>query len=338
VGQFLAIAAVPHSSDAWAIGENNGGLDNATFFVARRHNGRWTRAKTPSLGGRYGYLDAITSVSAKGVWLAGGRQQSGGSIQDFPAIWRWSGKKFVAQKLAGLGACACGVGSISASSSSNVWAVGAIYGAAGQAALHWNGKRWSDVAFPEGLDFEGLTSVSTSGPDNAWATRSDGYFVHWDGKTWTINGTAPAGAYMSDIATTTPKLAYAVGGIRNAANNTYQTVVMRFNGTSWSNAPLAKGIRAELSSVTMHGSSAWAVGTRSSETTATPTIVHTTGGKWTTQKSSGGNRFRLSSVSAESAKRVYAVGYYVQGSAVRVVRTFFDVLIGHSWKPVSSRF
>jgi hypothetical protein len=54
------------------IGDNAGGLDNAKFFVAHRHNGRWTRVKLPNLGGRYGFLATVTATSGKGAWIAGG--------------------------------------------------------------------------------------------------------------------------------------------------------------------------------------------------------------------------------------------------------------------------
>lgn len=330
LGELIGVAAVPHSSDVWAIGDNGGGLDNAKFFVAHRHNGRWTRVKLPSLGGRYGFLDTITAVSGKGVWIAGGRQQHG-TIQVFPAIWRLSGQRFVVQKLpSGLGACACAVSSMSGSSSSNVWAVGPIFGANGQVALHWNGKSWAGVVFPVGLDFEGLTSVSTSGPRNAWGVRSDGNLLHWDGKTWVGDGIAPAGDQIFGIATSSAKLAYAVGQ-KASPSGTGRPVVLRFNGTSWSNAPVAKGIFTGLRSVTMHGRSAWAIGAGRAE------VLHTTGGTWRLQKRLTGNRYGFRSISAESAKRADAVGYFVQGNEVRVLKTFFDVLNGHSWKPTSSK-
>jgi hypothetical protein len=337
-GEIVAIAAVPHSSDVWAVGDNGGGEDNAKFFVARRHNGRWSRVKAPKLGGRYGYLDAITAASAKGIWIAGGRQAGGGSIQDVPAIWRWSGKKFVAQKLPGLGGCACAVGSISASSVSNVWAVGVIYGSNGQVALHWTGRKWVDVSYPEGLDFEGLTTVSTSGPTNAWATRSDGNLEHWDGKAWTVDGTEPAGTNFGGIATTSPRLAYAVGNVENLSTGSHRILLVRFNGKTWSNAPIAKGLgRLLLGSITMHGKSAWALGARQTSRHSFPMILHTTGGTWKSQKPSASNKFTLRSVSAVSTKRAYIGGYFIQGSEVRVQRTFFEAFNGHSWKPSSSK-
>jgi hypothetical protein len=181
-----------------------------------------------------------------------------------------------------------------------------------------------------GLDFEGLTSVSTSGPRNAWGVRSDGNLLHWDGKVWAGDGIAPTGDHILGIATSSAKLAYAVGE-KASPSGAGRPVILRFNGTSWSNARLTKGIFTGLGSVTMHGRSAWATGAgRHAE------ILHTTGGTWKLQKRIG-SRHEFRSISAETTKRAYAVGAFIQGNEVRVSKTFFDVLTGQSSKPTSSK-
>jgi hypothetical protein len=335
-GQFNAVSAVPHSSDAWALGSvYNSSSGKTRYFEARRHHGHWQRVAAPNLGGSQGVLGTVAAASGRVVWIGGGRQQGHGSIQDFPAIWQWTGKKFVLAKFPPLFAGASSVADLSASSTSNAWGVGEMSPPddSGFVVLHWNGKKWSTVPVPEGF-----RRVSTSGPDNAWAIGLDddndfGLF-HWDGKSWTADGTVPAGVQLDGIATSGPKLAYAVGF--NAGG---RTVIMRFNGTTWSNAKLAKGTKADrLWAVSIHGTSAWAVGYHlTAGDVSVPVILHTTGGTW---KSQGAEPKSISfaDVSAESANRAYAVGAYEHGVEVRTVDTFFDVYAGHSWKPAGSKF
>jgi hypothetical protein len=331
-----AVTAVPHSTDVWAIGGTGSGVDNEHFFTAHRHGGRWKRIKAPKLRGRYGVLDTFAAASPKAVWLGGGIQVAG--IQNLPSIWRWNGKSFAAAKLPKLANGAVDITSISASSATNAWAVGGIYplGSGGQAALHWNGKKWSAVAFPEGLDFEGLSVVSTSGPDNAWAVRTDGALVHWDGKTWSVDGAAPAGAQLTGVATSSPKLAYAVGS-KPLPSGHQQTVIMRFNGKTWSTVKVAKSIDlVGLREVTMHGKSAWALGVHFTSRSSVPVILHTSGGAWHAQNSPGGRSYEMTSISAASATRAYAAGFYYDFATAQG-RSFFDVFNGHRWNGTPSK-
>jgi hypothetical protein len=213
-GTFVSVAAVPHSTDVWAAGYV-GSSDDARFFVARRHHWHWQKVTAPKLGGRYASLTSVAAVSVKNVWLARNRQVAH-SINQVPAIWRWSGKKFVAQKLPARFAGECAVESISASSATNVWSVGSVSPVTNSSIvmLHYNGKPWSTVPFPE-LNARGAVSVSTSSATNAWATDGTSLY-HWDGKSWTTDGTPPTGAVFESVATDSAHLAYAVGYIQNS--------------------------------------------------------------------------------------------------------------------------
>lgn len=336
-GALSAVAAVPHSSDVWTTGAAGTGVDHDKFFVARRHHNRWQRVKTPNLGGRFGNLNAVAAASAKAVWIAGARQVQ--RTQALPAIWRWTGKRFRAQKLPKLFRGAAAVRSMSASSSTNAWAVGSLdLARGGPVALHWNGKKWSGVAFPGGPLGEPLVAVSTSSASNAWALRQDGVLVHWNGKVWSEHGKAPGEVQLVAIATSSPKLAYAVG-FTLGSNARFRAAILRFNGKRWSRVRLAKGANyGLLLSVAMTGRSAWTVG---SNTTARefhlPVLLHSTGGPWKSQQSLG-RAFALNAVSSGSGGRAYAVGSYTQGAVVQVNRTFFELFDGHSWQGAPSEF
>ncbi|MGC9963773.1 MAG: hypothetical protein ABSE47_18050, partial [Acidimicrobiales bacterium] len=322
-GAFSAVAAVPGSSDVWAVGYVGAGAANDSYFVGRLHNGHWQSVKAPRLGGRYGSLDVVTASSATSVWFGGARQPAH-SIQELPAVWRWTGTKFVAAKLPPLFAGACRVDSISASSATNVWAVGSISTPADNSfvMLHYNGKAWSTVAFPEDNDLA-PSAVSTSSANNAWATDGISLY-HWNGILWTLDGAAPANVQLNGVATDSPTLAYAAGF--NTTSD--QPVIMRFNGKSWSTAVLAKNVphEVEVSSITLHGSSAWAVGVRE-EQPYEPVILHSTGGVWSAQNSPGKN-YVLEAISAGSATHASAVGYRYVGVGEE---TFFDYYNGRTW-------
>ena len=340
-GDFNGVAAVPHSSDLWAIGGTPTKYVGVTRpFAARRHNGRWQRFSGLNVGAADagGGLSTVAVGSKSAVWV-GGDVQYKKTIQDLPAIWRLKGKRFVRAKLPNMENGVASITSISASSARNAWAVGGAYvlPAGTLAAFHWNGKTWSTVPMPEPSFDQTPVSVSTSSTTNAWATDGSNLF-HWNGKLWTTDGTAAAGVQLSSVATSGPKLAYAVGFLSKSTGG-YSTVIMRFNGTSWTTLKLAKGTAGDsLRQVSIVGKSAWAVGTYNNvkADTSSPAMLHTTGGQWKSQKTEGA-KYILSSVSAASAKRAYAVGTYLHGTTYRVAYTFLDVYNGHSWKSAPSK-
>jgi hypothetical protein len=340
-GELIGVAAVPHSSDVWVIG-SAGTLDNAKFFVARRHHGHWQKVKTPNLHGRCGSIDTIVAASAKSVWLGGAKQVSchtGSIAQTAPAIWQLKGKKFVAQKLPKLSNLSDSVDSVSASSPNDVWAVGGLYPGqtTAQVAFHWNGKKWSAVSVPSGYS-QNLYDVSASSPNNAWALRSDyaanqDVFVHWNGKIWTAGDAAPTGFSLGAVATSSAKLAYATG--YSNAGSPEKSIILKYNGKTWSKVALPKvGVRSQLDAIAMHGKSVWAIGEGDK---GRPVLLHSTGGAWKAENSPG-KGYQLLSVSAGSATHAYAVGDHSTPASNIPTKTFFDAFAGHAWKGEPSKF
>jgi hypothetical protein len=343
-GELTAVSAVPHSSDAWVI-DNDGSEDNAKYFIGRRHGGHLRQVKAPKLGGRCGLINTVAAGSASSVWLGGARQvscQAGQLVSTAPVIWRLKGSKFVAAKLPKLDkANSSGVASISATSATNAWAVGGLYpgATAAQVAFHWNGKAWSAVTIPTAYA-QGLYDVSTSGPSNAWALQSDystseDSLVHWNGKAWTVTRTEPVGISLSSVATSSAKLAYAVGfrfdpttGVTNKA------IVLKYNGKTWSSVKVPKAAaHAGLSAVAMHGHSVWVIGSTAS---GRPVLLHSTGGSWKAVKSPGSG-YQLLAVSSASSSHAFAVGEHRSGQS-GTSTTYLAALSGSSWKSEPSKF
>lgn len=328
-GQLMAVTAVPHSSDIWALAELGHPGGKITYFAMWRHRGHWRRVATPKVSGQEGLLTSIGAASSHDVWIGGTTTQHK-TGQGIPHVWRWTGKHFVAQKLPPQFAGATTVASISASSTKNAWAVGEMSppNDQGFTVLHWNGTKWSDVPTP--ID---LTTVTTISTNDAWATGSDANLYHWNGASWSADGAAPSGATLVAVAMSSAKRVYATG----YNSDGYTMFIMRFNGTSWSNASYAKGTShfGMPSALAIHGNSAWIIGSRVNPKTyaSSPTILQTTGGKWRAEKTGLTHGDTLVDIAASSSKRAYAVGYHLAGKAI----TFVDEFRGHGWKGVSSK-
>jgi hypothetical protein len=322
-GSFTSVSAVPHSSDVWALGVNE--THGAANLIARRHNGKWHQEKD-GLGSK-GTVSALVAASSKLVWAAGVH----GSNK--PWIGRWNGKTFKTAKLPGV--TSGSFYAMAASSPTNAWAVGRATdptNSSGFAAEHWNGKKWTQFPVPNLI----LTSVSTTSPTNAWATAGQ-FLLHWDGTSWVEYAKTAANAVLTSVAAISANKAVAVGYVTSTTTGATRTVIVRFNGTTWAQVPSPNPYEGDqLTSVSAHGSSIWAVGFGTSRVGATRTIIeHSTGGSWHLQHSPIGGYSSLNSVSAASAKRAYAVGSYRPSSDVHQV-TCFAAYKGHSWKAESA--
>ena len=324
-----AVAAVPGTSYAYVVEARGFGVDNDRFSIMLLHNGHLKRVWTSKLGGRYGNLASVAAVSKNNVFVGGAVQVPHG-IDDKPAIFRLKGKKFVAMKLPGTASGAVGVGTITASSPSNVWAVGGIYAASdtgGPQALHYDGKKWAFTDTPQSVNFDGQNDASTSAPGNTWATRGDGNLLVWKGSSWTDLGPAPV-TYPGPIATSSPHLVYVAG-----TDATGKRAIMKFNGTKWSKTTV-KGVpsTAVIVDLTVAGTQGWAVAQwRNAKSYEVSAILHTSGEAWTKQYVTHGKGLNyINAISASSATHVFAVGtHYPDFPTSGHPMTF--TLHGHKW-------
>ena len=132
----------------------------------------------------------------------------------------------------------------SARTSTDAWAVGEQFGAAGQAppppvSYHWNGTAWSLVPTPSLGVNASLLGVSASTATDAWAVgfsvlgrhEDSTLFEHWNGTAWSVNSAAAVTGYaaqLTGVADLSPSNAWAVG--QGAAG----TLLEHWNGTAWS--------------------------------------------------------------------------------------------------------
>jgi hypothetical protein len=173
-----------------------------------------------------------------------------------------------------------------------------------------------------------LEGVSADSATDAWAV---GYYanvnsgvaaqpviVHWDGASWSqVPSPNPGSAELYGVSAFSPTNAWAVGSFTNSAN-VGQTFIVHWDGASWSQVPSpsphANG--DGLTSVSaLSATDAWAVGTGTTSTKATRTLIlHWNGTVWSRVKSpdpgSGGGEgtSQLFAVSAVSGADAWAVG------------------------------
>jgi hypothetical protein len=155
------------------------------------------------------------------------------------------------------------VSTISADSSTDVWAFGASTATGNPEALHFNGTTWTAMpAATSGGVFKvgGLTALS---PTNVWAaggiTTSDHVPLvpaaeHWDGTSWSfvsVPNPNPGAIYyditLSGIAAIAENDIWAVGSFNTWPNgNDIHTLTEHWDGTSWSiiSSPTAGFLKA----------------------------------------------------------------------------------------------
>lgn len=149
---------------------------------------------------------------------------------------------------------------VSASSASNVWAVGIELTGTTAAneryqtySLHWNGSAWAIVPMPLLTGSDHLlqyqfNSIDAISPTNVWAVGDSGDNVgeggtptatvieHYNGTSWSIvpspaAGTAPT---LTGVSASSAGNVWAVGYDTPAGATTPQTLTLNWNGSAWS--------------------------------------------------------------------------------------------------------
>ena len=175
--------------------------------VLRWDGRRWLSASLPQPGGRrvggYGYLQAVTCLSASDCWADGGYLNRAGGYQNEALMW--NGKRWTQAATPDPGGSHGGsdneLTALACSSSADCWAVGYYYNhraAQLNEALHWDGTAWSLATMPQpggtasNHDGNALYGLSCASSTDCWAvgytfnTRGAGknQALLWDGTAW----------------------------------------------------------------------------------------------------------------------------------------------------------
>jgi hypothetical protein len=260
-----AVFCLSHAS-CWAVGyyERNGAwLNQALHWNGRR----WSRASIPSPGGAASgdtsELFGVRCIASGSCWAVGYYERHGAALDE---ALHWNGRKWswVATPTPGgtLSDDFNDLFDVTCVSASNCWAAGE-YGnlsiedeVTANQALHWNGKRWSEVATPDPAgtfsnDVNALQSVRCAAARNCWAVGTYGTagstvilsneVLHWNGRKWhRVSVPDPGGTASGDfselqgLSCTSAVNCWAAGaeGILSTSFNQ----ILHWNGKKWSQA------------------------------------------------------------------------------------------------------
>jgi hypothetical protein len=138
--------------------------------------------------------------------------------------------------------------SITAVSATDIWLAGSASAGATAEAMNFNGATWTVVPVqpPGGTNSAVLNGVTAVAANDIWAVgevRSpSGLMVstlteHWNGSAWSIvPSPTPAGTFpaLTAVAARGSGDVYAVGFAQPSGNGVTQGLILRWNGSTWS--------------------------------------------------------------------------------------------------------
>jgi hypothetical protein len=219
--------------------------------------------------------------------------------------------------------------------------------------LHWNGRRWRQVASPSPAGLPStLSGVASASPASAWAVGAffDGtawqtLILHWNGRRWRlVPSPDPAGRARDNelmgVTATSRGSAWAVGFFSNG--HAAQTLILHWNGRRWRQVPSpdpAGPSRGNFLGAVAATSArnAWAVGSYRNagglNQQAQTLILRWNGQRWRKVASPSpglpAGSSALSGVAATSVASAWAVGdFFINGTD----RTLAEHWNGRNWR------
>ena len=137
-----------------------------------------------------GSLHGVAAASSTDAWAVGFTSPPGG--RNYTLIVHWNGTAWSRVPSTGPNATMGTLFSVSATSSTNAWAVGAASTGPQDLIVHWNGTTWFRVAGPSPGPHSGLLAVTATSATNAWAVgdystpagQPRTLILHWNGTNW----------------------------------------------------------------------------------------------------------------------------------------------------------
>jgi hypothetical protein len=286
-------------------------------------------------------------------------------------VLRFNGRKWYAVPAPSPGGTALDdssyLSSVRCTSAANCWAVGEFdFGVASRTqALHWNGRKWSQVATPNPAgtldgDFNYLADVTCTSAASCWAAGDYGrqlgqsdvqlnLVLHWNGRRWSRTRVPnPGGVGASDLSVldaigcTSAKACWGVGTYGSVATGSYNlsNEVLRWNGRTWRTVSVPSPgtldnarVESELNALSCTSArNCWAVGSATGGSGGLNQALHWNGSKWRTvsvpEPAAGiGASADLAGVSCVSGMECWAVGDTGTGGALNEVLRW----TGHKW-------
>jgi len=273
----LAGVSAAGPSDAWAVGGVNKPM------ILHWNGTAWTRAAAPALTNVT--LTGVSAPSGTDAWAVGSVFVNPDGADTLALHWNGTAWAQVPTPSPGTGTVVDQLNGVSALSADDAWAAGysSTLGGTSWAALmlHWDGTQWTQVTVPSPGQLPELNAVDALSPTDVWAVGeyntgspavTKTLLLHWNGTTWTQTASPIANLHngnLTGVSGASPTDVWAVGQYSSGKGGFFKTLVLHWNGTTWTHVPSPnpggktsdKSINS-LSGVTAVSSGdAWAVGT-----------------------------------------------------------------------------
>jgi hypothetical protein len=298
----LEAVAAASSSDVWAVGYSMAQAPHEHTLILHWDGIKWSTVPSPDPSRLYGNkLDGLTVISPKNAWAAGYYVSKRHAARNL--LLHWNGQNWRTYPIQSSGPLNDGLNAMTATSRSNVIALGyqddATY-TAKPAVVRWNGRRWRTMSGPRlGGAREGgyLLAARAFSASNAWAVgnyattaTAQSLIEHWNGHRWTrVPHPNPSSGqnfgFLDGIAGTSPSDLWAAGCAQ--VNEIDQTLIEHWDGSAWTIVPSPDPAGPSVNNILMAAAATsstdvWAVGFSSNGGASSQTLVlHWSGTAWT---------------------------------------------------------
>lgn len=358
----LADAACVSDAECWAVGYH--ASFDAQTLVERWDGSAWTIVTSPNVvpATTYNVLRGVACASPTDCWAVG-FASDGTTARTL--VERWDGSSWTITSSPNVGTFSV-LRDVTCVSTTRCWAVGYSVNEVGQAQTltqRWDGAAWSVVSSPSTSPLQNnyLLGVSCPSASDCWAV---GYVIvqnvpamtlieRWDGTSWSVTlspNTSPLhDNVLKSVTCASSSDCWAVGdfaplGVGTpfgtlGVNRVHQTLIERWDGTSWTVASSANSGPSQHNLLEgVHCASptqCWAVGYHTNDAGYLSTLIERwDGSAWTLSPSPDRSvpQNILTAATCARATGCWAVGYYLQGG----IGTLIERWNGSSWELVPS--
>lgn len=249
-----AVVAVS-SSIVWAVGDYNNGAGLWQTMVQQWDGTTWRIKPSPNLPSGSNFLFGAAATGPSDVWAVGYYYPVAGGARR-TLIEHFDGTRWSIVTSPNVPSASNSLFAVSASSPTDVWAVGRSLGTAERTLIeHYDGSTWRIVPSPNtGSGANDLFSVSVLSTNGAWAVgdwvstatgHASTLVERWDGNAWSIvpspnvNYAGLPDNYFFSVAATSPTSAWAVGTSYSPSTpstppTNAQLLTAHWNGSVWS--------------------------------------------------------------------------------------------------------
>ena len=250
IESLSGVAAIA-SNNVWISGQAWTQATGSITRILRWNGSSFSVVPSPSVPGVTNYLNDIVAVSASNIWAVGYTYT--GSYPNYvrkPLALRWNGSVWSIVPMPDLGTQNATLNTVTATGSSNVWAIGnsvdSSGGAVGPISFRWNGTSWTQVpmAIPPSYYKVAMNGSAAIASNDVWAVGNYTYVdgdtrplaFHWNGSAWSIVPTPYSSdwdelEFVNDISALASNDVWAVGF--TSLYGTDHPFYMHWNGTSW---------------------------------------------------------------------------------------------------------